>query len=162
MARRAFILQAVASVGAAALLALAGCQSPREIMQEFRRPRNTVVELSKLPPGMALAEGEKSKFALLELSNTQSMYLLLLAKDAMLTRRRHRGHDVTLVCVAGNAIVEVEQERQLVSPPAVVFIPRFYSYKIVPHRTDKDFVGVMVISPPFDDEDWVLMEEEEE
>ena len=162
MARRTIIFQVVVSVGAAALLALAGCMSPREIMLESRRPRNSVIELSQLPPGVALAEGEKSKLALLERSGTQSLHALLLARDAMLTKRYHMRHDVTLVCLAGNAVVEVEGERQAISPPTAVVIPRLYSYKIVPHRTEEDFVGVMIFSPPFDGEDWVLMEEEAE
>ncbi len=127
-------------------------------MQELRRPRNTVLQLSELPPTLKLEEGRASSFRLCERSETQSVHLLQLRKDAVLNERYHRHHDLTLLCVAGSAIVQVEGERDFVQSPAAVFIPRLRAYKIIPHETETEFAALMVYSPPFDGEDLVLTE----
>ena len=82
--------------------------------------------------------------------------MLGLASDAVLRERYHREHDLTIVCLAGSAIVKIERARTFVEAPACVVVPRLHSYSIVPHGAEADFVALLVYSPPFDGLDEVL------
>ena len=127
--------------------------SAREKMQETSERGALALNLSEVLSKVRLAEGEDVWFAELQRSDTQSVTVLLLARDAVLETRYHEGHDLTILCAQGNAIVEVEGVRHAVRPPAFVFVPRLHAYKILPHRTETDFVAILVYSPPFDGED---------
>jgi mannose-6-phosphate isomerase-like protein (cupin superfamily) len=136
-----------------------GCQGERRRMQASRRPRNTVLQLAEVLSEVGLQGTRKASCTGWERSESQSLHLLQIRKDALLTERYHEEHDLTLLCVSGNAIVEVEGERHFVEPPTAVFVPRLYAYRILPHRSEKDFVALAVYSPPFGGEDVVLIGE---
>ena len=51
----------------------------------------------------------------------------------------------------------VEGERFVLKPPSAIFIPRYLSYEIIPHRTETEFAAIAVFSPPYDAEDVVLL-----
>jgi len=157
MVRPRRLLPAMAVLaGFAALLCAPGCRSPREIMQETRRPRNRVFNAAEMLPKIRLEAGKEASFLEWERTDTQSFHVLQLAPDAVLDERFHENHDLSLMCISGSAIVEVEGERHFVEPPTVVVIPRLRAYRILPHRTEKEFVALMVFCPPFGGEDWVL------
>ena len=143
----------------ALFLWLPACMSARERMQETRQSGDVVLSLSEVLSRVRLAEGEDFWFGELQRSDTQSLLAFVLAKDAVLETGYHKEHDLTMLCVRGNAIVEVEGERHLVRPPASVFIPRLHAYKILPHETEVDFVALLVFSPPFDGKDRHLVQE---
>ena len=143
-----------------AAVCVAGCMSEREIMLETRGPHSTVISAPAILQGAELAEGESSFYGVAGGTGTQSVYVLRLAGDAVLHARHHKGHDLTIVCVAGSAIVEIEKERSFVEAPACIVVPRLHKYRIVPHRGEVDFMAFLVYSPPFDGEDEVLAEDE--
>jgi mannose-6-phosphate isomerase-like protein (cupin superfamily) len=87
------------------------------------------------------------------------MHVLQVGKNAAVGKRYHANHDLALFAVSGNAIVEVEGERHFLESPGVVVIRRLWSYELIPHRTDENFVALLVYSPPFRGEDIVLMED---
>jgi len=151
-----------ALLAAAVVLLLAGCVSERELMQETRRPRNTFFDAGNKLPDMKLGGDQSVWFHQLDCTDGQSLHLMMLAKDAMLKERYHYKHDMTLLCIQGSAIVQVEGERQYIEAPASVFVPRLRAYKIIPHKCKADFVALQVYSPKFDGLDVLLTEEEEE
>jgi len=138
---------------------LGGCMSRREIMQERSEPRNTVLDAAAVLDGIRLQEGENSWFGEWEDTGTQSIYVLLLAPNAQLGSRYHGAHDLTLVCLAGSAIVEVEQERTFLEPPACVSVPRLTAYRIIPHRSNGDFAALAIFSPRFDGRDVKVLDQ---
>jgi len=146
----------MALVGAAALVLGAGCRTPREKMQESQRPRNTVLEVSELVPEAGVGDAAGASLRLVERSGAQSLHLLQVGSEAVLEERYHARHDLTLVCLRGSAIVEVEGKRYVVEPTAAVVIPRLYGYKVLPHETEGGFVALAVYSPPYEGEDVVL------
>ncbi len=152
-----FTIKTALLVSAAAILAAAGCASPRERMQATRRPRNTLLEPAKLAQEVPLTDPKGASFLLWDRSQTQSLHLLQLGRDAVLDERYHERHDLTLLCVSGSAIVEVEKERHFVRPPAAVLVPRLYAYKIIPNDPENEFVALAVYSPPFDGKDCRLV-----
>jgi len=144
---------------AALSLCLPGCMTPREKMQETRERQSLVLNLAEILPKVSLAQGEDTWLLEMWRSGTQSVTVLMLPGDAVLERRYHETHDLTVVCVRGNAIVEVEGERQLARPPACVFLPRLTAYKILPHESGVDFAALLIYSPPFDGKDCFLLGE---
>jgi len=145
--------------GAAALallIALLGCQSTRERVLEREEPRNLVFQTQKMLPQIQLRETEKGSMALFEQSQDQSVHILQVARNATLLPRYHVRQDLTLVCVSGSAIVEIEGTRYALNPSSVAFVPRLHSYTILPHGPGGDFVAIVVFSPPYRAEDVVL------
>ena len=134
---------------------LSGCRTAREKARQERRPENTVYEVPDQIPD--LPEGQDATFSLWNQTEAQSVHLLQLSAEAALEKRYHAEHDVTILCLSGNAIVEVEGERHFVQPPAAVVIRRLWSYRIISHRSEEDFVALLIYSPPFEGEDAVLM-----
>ena len=153
------LVTAVVSISLIALFVSTGCRSAREKAQQRRRPQNVVFEAKQQIPELELPEGQNASFTLWNQTNTQSIHLLQVDRDVKLTRRYHANHDMTLLCISGSAIVAVEQERHFVESPSAVVVPRLLSYEIIPHRTEEDFVALLVYSPTFTGEDTVLMEE---
>jgi len=151
-------LAAALAIAAVGVVAAGGCVSQREAAQEQMRPRNRVFIPSELLPRIALREGEGGALNLFERGEAQSVHVLQLAPEMRLQERYHYQHDLTLVCVQGNAIVEVEGVREFVQPGSAVFVPRLYSYEVLPHRTEKTFVALLIYSPPYEGKDLVLME----
>jgi len=145
-----------AALAVVCLLMAAGCVTEREVAQETDRERNPVFEAWKKVPEMKLAESEKDWFRRLEWTDGQSLHLMMLAKDAMLQKRYHEQHDLTIVCIQGSAIVEVEGKRYFIQSPASVFVPRLRAYSVIPHKTEAPFTALMVYSPAFDGTDVVL------
>ncbi len=143
-----------------AAVCVAGCMSEREIMLETRGPHSTVISAQAILQGAELAEGESSFYGLAAGTGTQSVYVLRLAGDAVLQERHHGEHDLTIVCVAGSAIVEIEEERSVMEAPACIVVPRLHNYRIVPHGGEVDFMALLVYSPPFDGDDMVLAGDE--
>ena len=141
------------AIAATLFLCQTGCMTAREKMQEVEERRDAVVDLSEILPRVPLAEGEGSWLLELERSDTQSVSVLMLEEGSALESRYHETHDLTIICVRGNAIVEVEGERRLARPHAFVFLPRLHAYKILPHGNEGDFVALLVFSPPFDGKD---------
>jgi len=129
-------------------------------MQETRRPRNTVLQLSQIPAEAKLAPGEGAGLWLWDRTDSQSLHILKVAKGADLERRYHETHDLVLLCIAGKAIVEVEGERYFLEPPAAAVIPRLYAYRVLPNDAGNEFVAVAVYSPAFDGEDVVLTKDQ--
>lgn len=138
---------------------LPGCRTAREKMQRARAPQNNLFVASEQLPDLQLQEGQPAALALWNKTETQSVHLLRVSKDFTLGKRYHAKHDLTMQCMAGNAIIELEGERHFVESPATVVVPRLWSYKIIPHRTDEDFVAILVASPHFDGEDVVIMQD---
>jgi len=141
------------AIAATLFLCLTGCTTAREKMQGAEGRKDAVVDLPAILPRVSLAEGEGSWLLELERSDTQSVSVLMLQEGSVLESRYHETHDLTIICVLGNAIVEVEGERHLARPPAFVFLPRLHTYKILPHENEGDFVALLVFSPPFDGKD---------
>ena len=141
------------------ILGLAGCVSERELAQERQDERDVVFEAWKKLPELKLAEGESSWFWRLESAAGQSLHLLMLAPDAMLKERYHKRHDLTLVCIQGSAVVEVEGERRVIQAPASAFIPRLNAYMVIPHGGSIPFVALAVYAPAFDGEDVIFVPE---
>ena len=135
---------------AAVFLCLAGCASQREMMQERRRPRNRILDVAQALQQMGLSAEQDYSFTLWERCDGQSIHLLQLAKDAVLGARYHKDHDLTLLCVGGSAIVEIEGERQFARPLTAVVVPRLCAYKIIPHESESPFVALLIYSPPWD------------
>ncbi len=143
-----------------AAVCVAGCMSERQIMLETRGPHSTVISAQAILQGAELAEGESSFYGVVAGTGTQSVCVLRLGGIAVLQARHHREHDLTIVCVAGSAIVEIEEERSFVEAPACIVVPRLHNYKIVPLRGEADFMALLVYSPPFDGEDEALAGDE--
>ena len=140
------------------LAVLSGCQSGRGRFLEQHRPRNALFSPAEMLPDIRLAQGEESFFLKLERGDHQSLHILQIARDARLTKRYHKGRDLTLFCIAGSAIVEVETERHFVTVSTSVFIPRYCTYAIIPHDAPSDFTALAVFSPPYSEDDVVLKE----
>lgn len=140
--------------GAAFGLLLSGCLTHRQEALLSQRPQNRVFE-----PGRsvaALAEGELFSFGEYDRGGAQSVCVLKLAPDAVLTKRYHARHDMTLFVVSGTAIVMVEETRYLVTPGSAVLLPRLTAYAIMPHDTEQELTALLIYSPPFDAEDTIL------
>ena len=150
---------AVVSISLMALFVLTGCRTAREKAQHRRRPQNTVFEAKEQLPELQLPEGQNATFTLWNQTDTQSVHVLQVSKDAKMGKRYHANHDLVLLCLSGSAIVEVEGERHFVESPSTVVVRRLWSYNVIPHRTEEDFTALLVYSPPFTGEDTVLMEE---
>lgn len=141
------------------LLVVSGCRTARERAQHRRRPQNTVFEAGEQIPKLQIPEGQNALFTLWNQTDTQSIHILQVGKGAKVAQRYHANHDLTLLCLSGSAIVEVEGERHFVESPSTVVIRRLWSYQIIPHRTDEDFTALLVYSPPFQGKDTMLMDE---
>ena len=140
---------------------LCGCQTPRQRVLEAHRPRNFIFEAERLrEPDVQLQQGEPASMVLFEQSDNQSLHVLQVARDAVLEPRHHKAQDLTLLCVAGSAIVEIQGTRYILRPRSAVFVPRYFEYKIVPHESEEDFAAIAVFSPPYRPEDVVLSEVE--
>lgn len=146
---------------ASVLLALSGCLSSRERMQMLREPQNNVFQAPKDIEDLNLVEDEPAAFALWNKSEkgTQSVHILQLRPDAKLTKRYHRSHDLTLQCLKGSAIIELEGERHFVQAPATIVVPRLWSYAIIPHKSDDNFTAMAVFSPLFNGDDVIVMDD---
>jgi mannose-6-phosphate isomerase-like protein (cupin superfamily) len=132
---------------------LSGCLSAREQAKLAEFPRNRVFQpesIGELPRGKDHGFGEMNR------SGAQSLCLLMLAPDAMLKKRYHAEHDLTVFVVSGSAIVQVEETRYSVNPGAAVFLPRMTAYAVMPHESEKGFTAIMVFSPAFDEKDTIL------
>lgn len=132
---------------------LGGCLSAREEAKQADFPRNRVFDPEGTPP---LPPGKDHFFGEIDRGGTQSVCLLMLAPDAVLKKRYHAGHDLTLIVVSGSAIVQVEETRYFVKPGGAVFLPRMTAYTVMPHESEKAFTALMVFSPAFDQTDTVL------
>ena len=135
-----------------AIACMTGCVSRRELMREQGEPANVFLKADQILGQEKLSEGRKAWSGLWGRTETQSIYLLLLAKDAILETRYHEHHDLLIVCVRGDVIVEIEKERAFLTAPAAVLVPRFHAYKIIPNKADQDFAALLVYSPPYDAE----------
>ncbi|MGD2174451.1 MAG: hypothetical protein PVJ27_03525, partial [Candidatus Brocadiaceae bacterium] len=131
------------------------CLTERQKAKQFRQPTNRLFEPDRLSP---LAPDQTHAFGEYDGGGSQNVCVLQLAPDATLTKRYHKEHDLTLLAVAGSAIVIVEETRYFVTPGAAVVLPRYTAYAILPHRTEKEFVALMVYSPPYGGEDTVVIE----
>jgi len=136
-------------------LGLAGCMSARDAAKESRAPTNQVFQ----PDGklVGLQAGRASSFAEFTRGGAQSVALLQLSSDAVLSKRCHSNHDMVLFVVSGGGIVAVEDVRYVVKPGSAVVLPRLTAYSIMPADNGGDFVAVMVFTPPFDPDDVKLM-----
>ncbi|MFP4176049.1 MAG: hypothetical protein ACOC2T_03955 [Planctomycetota bacterium] len=150
----------VTSIVMLSLTFLTGCRTERERVQADRQPQNTVFDVPEEFDELKVDEDEPVAFALWNQNETQSTFILRIKDGAELSRRFHRKHDLTLVCLAGNAIVNVEGERQFVESPAALTIPRLWSYEIIPHKTTDDFTAMLIYSPTFEGDDVVVMKGE--
>jgi mannose-6-phosphate isomerase-like protein (cupin superfamily) len=141
---------AVALLALVMLLSPSGCRSAREKARQTHRPRNTVFEVEEAVEEFPLKEGALVSSHLWEQTEAQSIHLLQLARAAKFEKRFHKNHDLTLVCVRGSAIVEVEDERYFVEAPAAVFVPRKLTYAILPHKTDVPLAMLRIFSPTYE------------
>ncbi len=141
------------AVAVASVFLSVGCLTPREEAKLAAFPGNRVFDPQSVGE---LPEGKESYFGKVAQSSTQSVNLLVLAPDAMLKKRYHEQHDLTLVVVAGSAIVQVEETRYFVKPGEVVFLPRMTAYAVMPHETEKPFSALLIFSPPFEPADTML------
>jgi quercetin dioxygenase-like cupin family protein len=142
-------------LAAAGALLLSGCLTRREraVMSQF--PRNRVFRpetVPELPPDKTHYLGEFDR------SGSQGIYLLVLAPGAGLKQRYHADHDMVLLGVSGEAVVQVEQTRYHLMAGAAVLLPRLTAYSITAHQGVQDAVALMVFTPPFDGRDVVLVE----
>jgi len=137
----------------AASLLITGCLTPRQEAQIFRQPTNRVFTSDALSP---LPADLNSAFAEFDCGGSQNICILQLAKDAELSKRFHKRHDLTLLAVSGNAIVKVEEARYFIKPGMAVMLPRYTAYAIMPNETDTEFDALMIFSPPYEGKDVVL------
>ena len=158
MSEKRFALSA-AALGGLVLVCMGGCAGPREQALASSPVRNRVLDISQVLSRTALPEGETKLLKEWDRGDSQSTHLLLLSKDTETERGCHERHDLTLVCVGGSAIVEVEGRRHFIEPGDAVVIPRLNAYSILPHKSEADFAAVLVCSPPWEDGDWVALEE---
>jgi mannose-6-phosphate isomerase-like protein (cupin superfamily) len=107
-----------------------------------------------------LKQTERASLMLWEKTHTQSHHLLKVAPDAILKKRSHKHHDLSLTCLKGSAIVKVGEHRYFVQPRDTVVIPRMYAYEVRPHRAEGAFAAMAVFSPPFEGKDWVWPQED--
>lgn len=138
---------------------LTGCRSARDKMRASRFPRNTFFDAEEMLADLNLEEGESAWMGARERTDGQSVHVLLIAPDAELKPRFHRRHDLTLFCVRGGGIVEVEGDRYFVKRLSALTIPRLHAYKIMPHNTEKETALLMVFSPPYEGKDSVLVKD---
>jgi len=158
LSEKGYALSAAALAGLL-LGCLGGCAGPREQALASSPVRNRVLDISQVLSRMALPEGEKELRKEWGRGDSQSTHLLLLSKDFKTERGCQEEHDLTLVCVGGSAIVEIEGRRHFIEPGDAVVIPRLHAYSILPHRSETDFAAIVVCSPPWEDGDWVALEE---
>jgi mannose-6-phosphate isomerase-like protein (cupin superfamily) len=133
-----------------------GCLTERQRAQMLRQPTNRVFQPDEVQP---LGPDETHLFGEFDAGGSQNTCLLQLDSEAKLTKRFHKEHDLTLLAASGSAIVIVEETRYFVTPGSAVILPRYTAYSILPHRSEDDFVALMVFSPPYEGEDVVLLEE---
>ena len=153
--RKARVLLSVVAPVCLALVGLAGCQTARERALAVSPSRNQIFRPVAELPDLALEEGETKAFLEWERNDTQSVHVLLLASNAMREEGYHEEHNLTLVCIGGSAVVEIERERHLLQATDAVVIPRYYAYSIIPHEGDEDFAALLVYSPPWREGDWI-------
>ena len=133
-----------------------GCLTERQRSQMLRQPTNRVFEPGEVEP---LGPEQTHRFGEFDGGDSQNACLLQLNSEAELSKRFHKEHDLTLLVASGSAIVIVEETRYFVTPGSAVILPCYTAYSILPHRTEGDFVAVMVYSPRYEGEDVVLLEE---
>ena len=147
-------LLAVAAI--LALPSLTGCLTARQQAVQIAQPTNRVFDPATadltLPPGKAYSLAEWDR------SGAQDMMLLLLAPNAKLEKRYHKGHDLTLVIVRGTAIVTVEDTPYFVGPGSAMFLPRLTAYAVTPQKAQEgaqptEVAALLVFTPPYDPED---------
>lgn len=146
-------------VASAFLLFLSGCLSSRERMQLQRKPQNNVFQVAEDMENADLVKDKRAAMALWNNTKTQSVFILQIRPDAKLTERYHRSHELTLQCLTGSAIIELQGERHFVTAPATIVIPRLWSYSITPHKSDEKFTAMAVFSPVFKGNDVVVTSE---
>lgn len=143
----------------AALLATCGCGLFRP-RPEGVGAQNLVFQAKETLPEIILQEGEDTSMVLWHKSEQQGVYILQVARDAKLEPRYHAGQSLTLLCLEGKAIVEIEGTRYVVEPPSAVFVPSHAIYTIVPNDPDQDFAALAVFAPVYDPDDVVLTEQD--
>jgi mannose-6-phosphate isomerase-like protein (cupin superfamily) len=135
---------------------MAGCLTARQEAVLSRWPTNRVVDGAAATP--ELASDQTYSFDLLDRSGTQDLFALRLAPDAVLEKRYHKEHDITLSVASGSAIVIVETMRYVVEAGDAVLLPRYTAYSIKPNNGDGDFVALCIVSPQFEGEDVIMAE----
>ena len=148
-------LSAGGAMLALAALALGGCLTPRQEAQLDVFPRNRTFTAEQVVP---LGVERTAFLGEYDNGGGQSICILQLAPDAVLTKRYHTGSDLTLFVVSGRGIVQVEQTRYRVEPGSAVLLPRLTAYAVLPHGSDEEFVALLVYSPPFAGYDVVVEE----
>ncbi len=151
MLRRISLLAAIAVFLGFPLLA--GCLTPRGKALVRRQPTNRLLQPDDIRP---LEGAERYRFYEYDAGGAQNVCVLQLAPDARLTRRYHKGHDLTMLVVSGSAIVKVEEARYAVKPASAVMLPAYTAYEVRPHNSDGEFVALMIFTPPYDGTDVVL------
>ena len=114
--------------GAALLVAvlsfvLAGCETPRERALARGRPAELALIPSEVLPKIALAGDERAAMRPFRYSDHQSVHILQVAPSAKLRKRYHTRQDLTLICIQGSAVVEVEGQRHFIARGSAVSIP---------------------------------------
>ena len=140
-------------------LCLPSCMTEREKMQEIRQVGSVVLDASEDVLKLQLSTGSDSALAQWNRSDTQGVCVLRLAAGAILEKRYHKLHDLTVFCASGNAVVEIEGQRYIIEPRDCVFIPRLQAYRILTSQGEDDFVAWLVYSPPFDGQDSELVKD---
>jgi mannose-6-phosphate isomerase-like protein (cupin superfamily) len=153
--KSAFLLTTI-SVG---LVLCTGCRTAKEKAMETVYESNTYLDSEALPPHAELPAGQEALLLTWNTTAGQSQHLLQLASGATLKTRSHRNHDLTLTCVAGSGIIEIEGTRYRLEASRSVVIPRFHSYKIIVDNNSLPFRAILVYSPPFTGEDVEITED---
>jgi mannose-6-phosphate isomerase-like protein (cupin superfamily) len=135
---------------------LGGCRTPRMKYLQARQPQDEHFEPAAVLSQMA-ARG-RGPLAEVARAPGQHVCMLKLPAGGELKPRYHKRTDVTLVGVAGRAIIRVEDARYVLQPGHVVVVERMAIYGILLHEGDEDFGALMICSPSFDRRDIVLQD----
>mgnify|MGYP006291440041 FL=1 len=143
----------------ALLLASCGCGLLRP-RPEGVEAQNLVFQAKKQLSDISLQEGEDTSMVLWHKTEQQGIYILQVARDAKLTHRYHAGQSLTLLCLQGKAIVEIEATRYAIEPPSAAFAPSHAHHTAVPNHPAQDLAALAVFAPPYDPDDVVLSEDD--
>lgn len=142
----------------AGVVLFTGCRTSKEKMLDTAHASNTFLDPGVLSSDAELSEDKEGVLMTWNATANQSQHLLQLGEGGTLKARHHRRHDLTLTCVSGSGIVEIEDTRYRLEPGRSVVIPRFHSYNVLVDEGSSTFQSILVYSPPFKGEDVEITE----
>jgi mannose-6-phosphate isomerase-like protein (cupin superfamily) len=151
--------RALARLGVAALLAMAGCvrarEGPAPAVDALLGVARVSIPLAELPARVPLADGQD--FRVEELGRSESTSHHVAAIRTAEPLHRHDRHDLLVVLVRGHGTQRVGDETRPVGEGSVIFVPRGVTHAFT-NTGPEPAVAYVVYAPPFDGTDRVLVE----